>query len=145
LENRVIINIEVAVVDDDDRYLMIVRGPGEEHAAGALSFPGGKLDFDERADILEATAIREVQEEVGITISDPRYVESHSFRITGADVVDIVFLARFAGGEPVIADPDEVAALRWMTPDELRHDPATPPWTLDALARVEAYRNSFPR
>jgi hypothetical protein len=38
-----IVNVEGAIYLED-RYLLIVRGPGEDHAAGALSLVGGKVD-----------------------------------------------------------------------------------------------------
>jgi 8-oxo-dGTP diphosphatase len=139
----VVLNIEVAILRDDGRYLMIERGADEEHGAGTLAFPGGTLDFVVDQDILEATGVREVREEVGLDVGALRYVESHTFvGNEGNQVVDIVFLTRYAGGEPIISDPGEVAAIQWMSVDEILADPRCPPWIEASLRRVEAGRGS---
>jgi isopentenyl-diphosphate delta-isomerase len=41
---------------------------------------------------------------------------------------DHVLVGRVDGHRPN-PDPDEVAALRWAFPDEIRHDIATEPWS----------------
>lgn len=139
----VLINVEAAVYHDG-RYLMMVRGDEEDHAAGVLAFPGGKLDFDIMADVMEATAAREVEEETGVTVTDVHYVESHSFALPdGPSVVDVVFLCRYVSGTPTIADPGEVAALCWMTAAEILSDPASPPWMEPSLTLVEHKRQAL--
>jgi hypothetical protein len=37
-------------------------------------------------------------------------------------------------------DPDEVAGLEWLSPDEIRRDPRTMEWTRASLELVEAAR-----
>jgi 8-oxo-dGTP pyrophosphatase MutT (NUDIX family) len=139
----VLINVEAAVYHDC-RYLMMVRGDEEDHAAGMLAFPGGKLDFTVAADILEATAAREVEEETGVTVGEIHYVENHSFTVPGGPpVIDVVFLCRYAAGTPTIVDPGEVAALRWMAADEILADPASPPWMAPSLRLVEQKRQAL--
>jgi 8-oxo-dGTP pyrophosphatase MutT (NUDIX family) len=139
----VFVNVEAAVYHDG-RYLMIVRGEEEDHAAGMLAFPGGGLDYEEMPDILEQTIIREVREETGVEVDLIEYVEAHSFTTpTGTPVVDIVFLSRYASGTPIITDPGEVADLRWMTADEIVADPASPPWMAPSLTLVEQKRHQL--
>ena len=139
----VLINVEVAVYHDG-RYLLIVRGAEEDHAAGMLAFPGGKLDYTEMADVLELTAAREVLEETGVEVEQIEYVESHSFTTPdGTPVVDIVFLSRYVSGTPTISDPGEVAALRWMTSEEILSDGACPPWMAPSLTLVERKRQTL--
>ena len=139
----VLINVEAAVYHDG-RYLVLVRGDEEDHAAGALAFPGGKLDYAVMADILEQTAVREVLEETGVVVEQVQYVEAHSFTTPdGTPVVDIVFLCRYVSGTLTITDPGEVAALRWMTAEEILADSACPPWMEPSLALVERKRQAF--
>ena len=139
----VFINVEAAVYHDG-RYLMIVRGAEEDHAAGALAFPGGSLDYEVVPDILEQTAAREVKEETGVDVDLIEYAEAHTFTTpTGTPVLDVVFLCRYASGTPSISDPGEVAALQWMTADEILSDPASPPWMAPSLALVERKRHSL--
>ena len=66
-----VVNVEGAI-ERNGRYLMIVRGPGESHAPGALSFPGGKVEpTDEAENELESTLRREISEEVGVECAFP--------------------------------------------------------------------------
>lgn len=139
-DSRMIVNVEVAVVRDDGRYLMIVRGDGEEYLPGVLVFPGGKLDPEVFVEALEATAIREVREEVGLDVRETRYVESHTFLAGDELVLDVVMLARYAGGEPFAADPGEVARVRWMSAAEIHAHPDAQPWTRTSLDRAERVR-----
>lgn len=137
-----IVNVEGAIWHKG-RYLMIMRGAEEDHAAGALAFVGGKVEGIalQAGQILEATLKREIHEEVGLEVDDVTYVLSQMF--TGGDVepvINIVFLCRFAGGEIRISDPGEVAGAEWLTPAEVMNHPATPPWINDYLQSVERVR-----
>jgi ADP-ribose pyrophosphatase YjhB (NUDIX family) len=137
-----IVNVEVAIVRDG-RFLLIVRGPGEAHAPGTLSLPGGKVEGEGQSeDILEGTARREAVEEVGVTLDTTlAYVRSVAFVTDEGDpVVDVVFLGRYAGGEPTVFDPEEVAAIRWLTAAEVAADPHAPPWTRRSVALAEETR-----
>lgn len=138
-----IVNVEAAVVKDG-RYLMVVRSEREAHAAGTLSFPGGKVEYegplDDVLDVLEVTARREVLEETGITITgEIAYVESKSFG-AGEPVVDIVLLCRYQEGDIAPGHPDEVASVEWLTAEEILAHPKTPPWTAQSIRRAEPIR-----
>jgi 8-oxo-dGTP pyrophosphatase MutT (NUDIX family) len=138
-----IVNVEGVVVrPTDGRYLMVVRGAGESYMAGGLAFPGGKVEGAESEDdVLEETLRREIREETGVEVADEMvYVESHAFVAEGDPVVDVVFLCRYQSGEAVAADPDEVAAVRWMTAREILDRPETPPWTRQSIELAEEKR-----
>lgn len=121
---------------------MIVRGEDEEYLPGVVVFPGGTLDPELLTDALEATAIREVREEVGLIVSELRYVESHTFLAGDELVLDVVFLARYAGGEPHAVDPGEVAGIQWLTVTEIHSHPDVQPWTRASLDRAEQVRRA---
>jgi 8-oxo-dGTP diphosphatase len=139
-----IVNVEGAVVrSEDGRYLMVVRGEQESHAPGALAFPGGKVEnAGVMGNVLEETLRREIEEEVGIQVHpDMVYLESNSFITDDGDpVVDVVFLCRYKSGEPIVGDPDEVAAVRWMMADEILDRPETPPWMRQSIELAERKR-----
>jgi NADH pyrophosphatase NudC (nudix superfamily) len=137
-----IVNVEGAVWRSG-RYMLIVRGPEEAHAAGTLSLVGGKVEVTEGGmdDVLETTLRREIREEVGLVIGETVYVHSTHFTAAGQNVIDVVFLGRYESGEPLITDPGEVAEIRWLTAAEVLDHPAAPPWTKGSIERVEQVRN----
>jgi len=136
-----IVNVEGAIVRDG-RYLLVIRGAGESHAAGMLSLVGGKVEDALREDnVLENTLKREILEEIGVTVSDMIYVHSNAFVAEGDPVVDVVFLCKWSAGEPTIADPAEVADIRWLSANEILTNPDTPDWTRNSIRRAEKMRN----
>ncbi len=140
-EHGYVVNVDVAVARDGE-FLLIERSVQEEHGAGLLAFPGGKLEADpgERG-VLRATACREVREETGIEIRGVRVVDSSVFALDdGRQVVNVVTTADYADGEAHRAAPDEVAAVEWRTPAAIRDDD-TPDFLVAYLDAIEAARD----
>ncbi|MFD8263611.1 NUDIX hydrolase [Streptomyces griseoluteus] len=136
------INVDVAL-HRGGRWLLMVRGAGEAHAAGQLSLVGGTVEVSEPgSDMLEETGRREVAEEVGVDLTGVPlvYVESTFFTTDdGEPVINTVFAAQMpADAEPAIIAPDEVAALRWSSLPELQADDTCPAWTAQSLRSAEA-------
>ncbi len=135
------VNVDVAV-HREGRWLLIIRGQEESHAAGMLSLVGGTLEaMQPTSDVLEQTARREVLEEVGVRLDgDLRYVESTFFTTDddGTDVVNVVLLGDIGDQAPMNAAPGEVSEVVWRTLDEVAADGACPPWTLQSLRRAAA-------
>ncbi|WP_445490760.1 8-oxo-dGTP diphosphatase MutT [Rhodopseudomonas sp. RCAM05734] len=71
--------VAVALVDADNRVLIAQRPEGKS-LAGLWEFPGGKLEPGERP---EAALIRELHEEIGITVKEaclaPLTFASHAY------------------------------------------------------------------
>src|SRR5579872_3042963 len=71
--------VACALVDADKRVLIAQRPPGKA-MAGLWEFPGGKLEPGERP---EASLIRELHEEIGITVREaclaPLTFASHAY------------------------------------------------------------------
>jgi 8-oxo-dGTP diphosphatase len=59
--------VACALIDADKRVLVAQR-PAGKPMAGLWEFPGGKVEAGERP---EATLIRELHEELGITVAEP--------------------------------------------------------------------------
>ncbi len=99
----------------DGRILLIRKKRGL--GAGKINGPGGKLDPGETA---LASAIRETQEEIGVT---PLAIEERGvlhFQFTdGYSLHCVVFLARDYHGEP--AESDEATPL-WFELDAIPYD-----------------------
>ena len=128
----------------EGRYLMIVRGEGEAQAPGALSAPGGKVEYrPDGNNVVEDTLRRELREETGVTVGEIVYIRSSKFTLdTGEPVVDLAFLCKFESGQPQVGDPNEVATVEWMRLDEIETHPRTPPWTLDDVRMADSLRKS---
>jgi 8-oxo-dGTP pyrophosphatase MutT (NUDIX family) len=138
-----VVNVEV-FLHRDGRWLLIKRGDSESQAPGALAGVGGKVDAPicDAADIIEATARREVREELGVDLGDVAfgYAESAFFVTDDGDpVVNITLTAPLpAEATPFPAAADEVAGIAWLTLDEALADPRCPPWTRRSLGRAAA-------
>ena len=76
---NVILVVACALVDADSRVLIAQRPEGKA-LAGLWEFPGGKVEPGERP---EATLIRELHEEIGITVKEaclaPLTFASHAY------------------------------------------------------------------
>ena len=133
-----------AAIFHEDRWLMIKRSEQEEYAGGTISFVGGKIDdMQYTEDVLEKTLIREVFEEVGIEIEDEMtYVNSTLF-IANEPVIDIIFLCKYKSGNAHRKSPDEVAAVYWMTTEEVVNHPNTPPWLVKNIEIADKVRSKF--
>ncbi|MFN3635671.1 MAG: NUDIX domain-containing protein [Rhizobium rhizophilum] len=105
----------VAIVRDR-RLLLIRRARPPE--AGFWSLPGGKVDLWER---VEATARREIAEEVGIRLGKLELlcVVDQLTPAEGAHWVSPTFLAEEFEGEPVLLEPEKHTALGWFPLDAL--------------------------
>lgn len=139
-----VVNVEAAIYADGS-YLLVRRAQAEDHAAGALALVGGKVEgVTDATDVLEATLAREVDEEVGVAVTDLRYVESVAFVTDAGDpVVDVVFLCRHEAGTPTVRDDEEVAAVTWMTPEAVLADDDVPPWTARSVEAAEERRQAL--
>lgn len=106
-------------VEKDGKFLLARRGPEELHMPGVWSLPGGKVETEITQNILQKTLRKEIEEEVGITISDNiELVHNNSFeRTDGAIVIGLTFLCHYASGTP--APMEDTTEIAWYTLQEL--------------------------
>lgn len=144
MDPHYVVNVEAAVYRDGE-YLLAERSAEENHAAGLLSLVGGKVEGVENAPtVLEDTVRRELREEVGVEVRDPEYVTSAAFVSDGgASVVNVVFLCRYDAGEARPREPEEVAAVHWLSPDAVADHPDAPAFTVEYVDRVEERRQEL--
>jgi 8-oxo-dGTP diphosphatase len=139
-DHAYVVNVDGAVVDDGE-YLLIERGEDKAHASGLLAFPGGRMEGTGRDAPLEQTAARELYEEVGVTVGAVEYVCSSTFESDeGARCLNVVTLCEQVGGEAHPRADDEVAAVHWLTPDQVRAHDDAPPFLVEYVERVEQVR-----
>ncbi|WP_427923610.1 NUDIX domain-containing protein [Streptomyces sp. cg40] len=102
----------VAVLRRADRVLVIRRGP-DSARSGYWAPLSGKLEPGETQ---EEALVREVHEEVGLTVSPLA-------KVWQSDTDDGVFrlhwwTATETGNGTIVPDPGEVSEVRWVTPAE---------------------------
>jgi 8-oxo-dGTP diphosphatase len=137
-----VVNVDAVVVRDGE-FLAVQRSEDEEHAAGEVAFPGGKVEADAGEDAVEATARREVAEEVDVDVGAVEYVSSHTFVADeGTECLNVVTACEYAGGDPAVREPDEIADVFWTTVAELREDERVPEYTLAMAERVADQREA---
>ncbi|MGA8335356.1 MAG: NUDIX hydrolase [Solirubrobacteraceae bacterium] len=102
--------------------LLVQRNPNARFMGGAWVFPGGAVDRKEgHGDgAVRAAAIRELEEEAGISVSDPASLVAFSRWITPPQVKirfdTWFFLAPLPDGAVARVDGSEVVDARWYTP-----------------------------
>lgn len=105
--------IIVGVIDDQDRILLGSQGVWEENRFSILA------GFVEPGESLEAAVIREMFEEAGIKVTEPKFLGSQAWPFPFSLMLG--FTAKYAGGE-VIPDGEEIVKLRWFTKQELKDE-----------------------
>ena len=108
----------------DPAVIMLVHDGGDRVVLGRQAvWPPGRFSilagFVEPGESAEAAVAREVAEEVGLRVTDVRYVGSQPWPFPQSLMLG--FVARADGGPTsCVLDPDEIEEARWFTRDELR-------------------------
>jgi 8-oxo-dGTP diphosphatase len=130
------------LIQRGDSWLLVIRAPDVTYAPNKIGMIGGHVDVTRPlADVLEATARREVAEEVGLDLSETplRYLESEFFITdSGERQITVSFTAQVPPAiEPYVNAPHELVEVGWWTLSDLEADPRCPPW-LPVLIRRAA-------
>lgn len=100
----------VGIVDEHDRILLGSQGAWESNRFSVLA------GFVEPGESLEAAVIREMNEEAGIVVADPKFIGSQAWPYPYSLMFG--FTAKYVSGE-VVPDGEEIAKLRWFSRQEL--------------------------
>jgi len=111
------VGLGVIIVNSEGKVLIQKRTGSH---AQKYSIPGGGLEMGET---FEAGAIREIQEEVGIEIKNPKVIavsnNLETYREEGVHYISVFLLAGSFEGEPQIMEPEKCAELLWCDPHDL--------------------------
>jgi 8-oxo-dGTP diphosphatase len=117
-ELKLTLVVACALIDADKRVLLAQRPEGKP-MAGLWEFPGGKVEPGERP---EATLIRELHEELGISVSEPCLAPltfaSHAYE-TFHLLMPLYICRRWEG----MVAAREGQALAWVRANKLRDYP----------------------
>lgn len=84
------------------------------------SIPGGSLELGET---FEEGAIRELQEECGITLVRPKVIavtnNLETYTAEGVHFISVILLAERYEGEPKLLERGKHSELRWVDPRDL--------------------------
>ncbi len=115
---KLVLVVACALIDADGRVLIAQRPEGKT-LAGLWEFPGGKLEPGERP---EAALIRELHEELGITVKEaclaPLTFASHAYEDFHL-LMPLYICRRWEG----LAVSKEGQNLKWVRPNQLRDYP----------------------
>ena len=118
---KILLVVACALIDGDGRVLIAQRPEGKA-MAGLWEFPGGKMEPGERP---EETLIRELSEELGITVKEPCLapLTFASFAYDDFHLMMPLWVCRRWEGTVVAR---EHKALAWVRPNRLRDYPMPP-------------------
>ena len=120
-QSRLVLVAACALVDPDGRVLIAQRPP-DKSMAGLWEFPGGKVEQGERP---EDTVIRELHEELSITIKEaclaPLTFASHAY--PDFHLLMPLYICRRWEGTVM---PREGQAIKWVRPRDLNSFPMPP-------------------
>ena len=118
---RLLLVAACALIDADGRVLMAERPQGKT-LAGLWEFPGGKVEAGERP---EQALIRELAEELGITVREPCLAPltfaSHAY--PDFHLLMPLYVCRRWDGT---VQPREGQRLAWVRPNRMRDYPMPP-------------------
>ncbi|PHM45983.1 NADH pyrophosphatase [Xenorhabdus mauleonii] len=113
----VVVGVGVIIVNDNGEILL---GKRTSQHAPYWSIFGGHVDPGES---FEECAIREIKEEIGLTIQDPKVYgicnNLETYREEGKHTVSVCLLAQYCGGEPQLMEPEKCEQLIWCNPEHL--------------------------
>ncbi len=133
-DKSVVLVVACALVDPDHRVLIAQR-PAAKSMAGLWEFPGGKI---EEGEMPEEALIRELREELAITVAKPCLAPltfaSHTYENFHL-LMPLYICRKWQGSVQAL----EGQALKWVRPNQLRDYPMPPadvplvPHLIDAL------------
>lgn len=114
-EQQVRVGVGVFVIKDGK---FIIGERTGSHDANTWSIPGGHLDFGETP---EETAVREVMEETGLEVANPRFCAftNDIFEKDNKHYISIWMFVDWVSGKEAILEPDKCLEWTWVDFDTL--------------------------
>ncbi len=116
------VGVGAIIVNAEGKIFLAKRGKKARNEVGKWECPGGGLEF---GDSFEATIIREMKEEFGITISvgEPLEALNHLIVDEKQHWVALGFMCKIINGTPKILEPDKCSEIGWFSVEEMAKMP----------------------
>lgn len=106
------VKVVCGIIWKEGQVLIARRNP-EKSLGGYWEFPGGKIEPNEDA---ESALIRELKEELGMTLSNLRYYDVYIHQYNSITIELLAYECDFANATFELIDHDEVA---FVNPEQL--------------------------
>jgi NAD+ diphosphatase len=107
-----------AIIEYGSKVLVAIRA--NEPKAGMFDFPGGFADYGEP---IEETLAREIREELGIKIKNPRYLTSapniYVYKGVTYATTDLFFTCRIDNLKQIKLNKKEIAGIEFFEPGQI--------------------------
>ncbi len=107
-----VLEVGCAIIAKGGKLLIAQRKPGD-HLGGYWEFPGGKR---ENCETIEACLIREVEEELGVSIRPRKLLREVTHRYPERELLLCFWICDWSAGEACAKDCQD---FRWISPSEL--------------------------
>ena len=114
------LQISVGIIRNPQGEIFITQRAADAHMANKLEFPGGKIEAGESA---EQALVRELQEEVGITVSSSRLFDKLEYQFPDRHITLWFWLVEEWSGEPW---GKEGQPAQWIAQDALNTEDFPP-------------------
>ena len=115
--NRPTVGIGVVIINDKHQVLI---GKRKNSHAPYYSIPGGHMELGES---FEQAAIREIAEETGLTLIDPKVIavtnNLRTFKQEGHHSVSVILTCQQFNGQPQLLEPHKCESWQWVEPTDL--------------------------
>ncbi|GAC1383062.1 MAG: hypothetical protein NVSMB33_10780 [Ktedonobacteraceae bacterium] len=106
--------VGVSVLVKNGGRILLEKRQNTTHGNGTWGPPSGHIEFGEAP---EQVAVRETQEETGISISDMKFrvITNDVFEADHKHYITVWFDANYVSGEPQVKSPQEESEVGWFS------------------------------
>jgi 8-oxo-dGTP diphosphatase len=111
--------VQIGVIIDDKKVLLVKRSKNDSHRAGEWEFPGGELEANED---LRGGLMREILEETGINIKIglPVYISDLVLKEQGIRYILVYILCKTVDANPKIILSSEHTDYKWIDVESVK-------------------------
>lgn len=109
------VQVVAGIIKDKENKIFIAQRNLKKSQGGLWEFPGGKIEVNESR---EHALIRELQEELDITVEVNKYVGEKTFEYPDKSINLIVFECKIISGEVKLEEHED---SKWIRIEELKN------------------------